>query len=134
MTVTKEECLEALKWFRLKQCSGCLNKYPDCWSKCIDISYTTLKQLIHEHFKLEEKYLKLLKMWGMDSNPPLKFEELKDDMWVWDNLNKEFIQIEWLDGTAEYKYLMAHTVPSNEYQRLYSNNRFYRREVQDETN
>jgi hypothetical protein len=38
--------------------------------------YHTLKSLIEEHF----------------SNPPLKFEELKEGMWVWDNKYKYYFE------------------------------------------
>lgn len=68
---------------------------------------------------------------SIGNNPPLKFEELEDGMWVWDSLKKEYIQIEWLDIAGEDEYLMAITVPSNKYERLYSNYRFYRREVNE---
>lgn len=54
MKLTKEECIRALKWFKLKQCGGCENKYPNCWSKCIETPYTTLSQLINEHFESSE--------------------------------------------------------------------------------
>lgn len=40
--------------------------------------YCTLKSLIEEHF----------------SNPPLKFEELKEGMFVWDNARKEWVKVE----------------------------------------
>lgn len=56
MKLTKEECEKALEWFKLKQCKGCLSQYPNCWSKCIETPYTTLVQLIVEHFKLKKDF------------------------------------------------------------------------------
>ena len=107
-------------------CKQCTDSYGACRRNIELLKYS---DLINKHFdnsvRIEEG-----KMFKLFKNKPLKFEELKEGMWVWDNLNKEYIQIEWLDIEGEsYKYLMAHNVPSNEYQRLYSNNRFYRREV-----
>ena len=134
MKLTKEECEKALEWFKLKQCKGCLSQYPNCWSKCIDMPYTTLKQLINDHFKLEEMYLKLVKMWGMDSNPPLKFEELKEGMWVWDNKTKKYKQVSDIPNitnktghNVDFVYFRGHKEVM-----LFDENRFYRREVKED--
>ena len=111
MKLTKEECESAFKKIEKHfEENELIEAYED--------------ELGAIYFALEQHF----------DNPPLKWEELKEGMWVWDNLKKEFIQIEYLDDIIECKYLNAYTVPSNEYERIYSNNRFYRREVQDERN
>lgn len=85
--------------------------------------WNVLNQLIEEHFKLKEKYSKILddvhdyrykthcmKMtvinlcehFGVKSekelqniylNKPYKFEDLKPNMWVWDNVAKECLYV-----------------------------------------
>lgn len=111
------------------ECISCpLKRKGICIKADVEVGF---EQLINEHFELEEKYLKLLKMWGMDSNPPLKFEELKDEMVIWDNLQKEYIKCyEFFNG--QWLYLRF----GNEemYVFVFEENRFYRYEVQDETN
>lgn len=65
--LTKEECLEALTEIKMY---GSIN---------IPLySLEVIENLIGEHF----------------SNPPLKFEELKPNMWVWDNAIKEWVKVE----------------------------------------
>lgn len=51
-------------------------------------------ELIRKHNELEKQHMKLLLQWGKDDNKPLKFEDLKPDMWVWDDKNKLYVQIE----------------------------------------
>lgn len=70
------------------------------------------KLLIEEHF----------------DNPPLKFEELKEGMWVWDNKEKEYAYIYFIGG--EYPHL--NYINGVIYDSKFEENRFYRREVQDE--
>ena len=75
--LTKEECLNALET---------LCTYADCYpsssgefvGKMLQEADDTLQELIEEHF----------------DNPPLKIDELKPNMVVWDNQLKEFIKIE----------------------------------------
>lgn len=127
MKLTKEELLRNLK--------NVQEKYKDKIYKTFELNiYAMVSDVIdyleNEHFESSECRVESSLT---RSNPPLNFEELKEGMWVWDNLKKEYIQIEWLNISGESsKYLIAHTVPSNEYQRLYSNNRFYRKEVKYE--
>lgn len=77
----------------------------------------TFKQLIHEHF----------------DNPPLKFEELKPDMWVWDNDRKEYSKIVdvigWDEDEDEPAFLIV--FEPNEYD-CWVENRFYKKEVEDD--
>lgn len=81
MKLTRENIEDQLK----KACCGLLEVEDDiCYqsiylnewfkhSKLCDLTH----QLIKEHY----------------DNPPLKFEELEEDMWVWDDYNKEYKQI-----------------------------------------
>lgn len=71
--LAEKECREALEHF--EKCYwdqdnsyGAMNGVR----KDLDI----LNKLIHEHF----------------SNPPLKFEELKEGMWIWDNKYKYYFE------------------------------------------
>ena len=84
--LTKKECLDALKGAversnTMNNCCAfvgeCLKsdecKYNDAKLMCDDyILFKTLQDLINEHF----------------DNKPLKFEELENCMWVWDNFYK----------------------------------------------
>jgi len=51
-----------------------------------DYAADKLKELINNYSKLEEEINDLKK------NPPLKYAELKEGLWVWDNKYKEWIQ------------------------------------------
>ena len=107
------------------------------------IAESGLRQLIEEHFGLLEKHKALqdengrlnfnniannindmnYKLW-LD-NPPLKFEEMKEGDWVWDNKIKQYYQISCLfkDNREMATYgLMNGFI-------LYEENRFYRKQV-----
>ena len=110
--LTKEECEKALDHF--EKCYwdqdnsyGAMNGVR----KDLDI----LNKLIHEHF----------------DNPPLKFEELKEDMFVWDNKHHTYIKIDriWESyNKAIYFYAIGWECCENT---EYEPNRFYRKEVQE---
>ncbi|MCR0266061.1 hypothetical protein MKC73_19395, partial [[Clostridium] innocuum] len=77
------------------------------------------KLLIEEHF----------------DNPPLKFEDLKEGMWVWDNseYEKNYAQIKRIYVSGEYLYVvMKQDEDYNRVGRMLEDNRFFRREVIDE--
>ena len=97
--LTKEECLEALD--RIVQEFGCDPAYYG-----LNMEYTTLLALIDEHF----------------DNPPLKFEELKEGMWVW--CYGSYSQIRELSNFGKIKlvYFDCDSVRFEE-------NRFYRKQV-----
>lgn len=69
-------------------------------------------------------------------NSPLKFEELKEDMWVWDGKTKSYIYIlkplEWepVRGIRYASHIITNSAEG--YCMDFEENRFYRREVQDE--
>lgn len=110
------------------------------------IAESGLRQLINEHFELLEKHKALqdengrlnfnniannindmnYKLWL--ENPPLKFEEMKEQMWVWDNKIKQYYQISCVfkDNREMVTYgLMNGFV-------LFEENRFYRKQVTDD--
>lgn len=88
-------------------------------SKC-NREFYILDELIEEHF----------------DNPPLKFEELEEGMWVWD---KDFNRFgEWLKilivkiNDHDEKIIKAVCVGTNEIMiRSYKKDRFYRKQVEE---
>lgn len=107
MMLTKEECEKAL---------NSLYKVADKLVLDHNIfigSYDILKNLIQVHF----------------SNPPLKFEELKEGMWVWDNKMVLYIRIAKIIGKTIYVEDFLYGFDC--YGR-YEENRFYRKEVVQE--
>ena len=102
-----------------------------------------LMQLINEHFELKEKYKtlvlrydSLLEEYGkLRWNPPLKFEELHEGMWVWDKKNELYnliyetrincaneqeIEFQWQQPDIDGNYFSCD---------IFEENRFYRYEV-----
>lgn len=83
--------------------------------------YDKLKQCIDEHF----------------SNPPLEFEELKPNMWVWDDIDKEYRKVYGKGIYLGDEYLMKTGckvvfISEDEcFYLIYEPNRFYRKEVQE---
>lgn len=78
--------------------------------------YHILKSLIEEHF----------------SNPPLKFEELEENMWIWDNYWEEYFEISEVYSNAKEIDVLIHQNKINRkrYETIkYTPNRFYRKEV-----
>lgn len=101
--LTKEECMKALEHlydhccYKLA-CNGCN-------------AYNELEQLINEHF----------------DNPPLKFEELEEGMVVWDNLEKNYIEIcDSFNGQKIY-YKFGINIP---YIFMFQENRYFRKQVE----
>lgn len=89
-------------------------------------AYAALKTLIECYFSLIEthKYLHEI-LREAKNNPPLKFEELKEGMWVWDNKIKQYYQISCVfkDNREMATYgLMNGFI-------LFEENRFYRKQV-----
>ena len=96
------------------------------------LSCKKLEQLINEHFELKEKYMKLLNQWGEKDNLPLKFEELKEGMWVWDHICNGYVRISGIGrypGNARLPFVTVYDSYINK--RPFSENRFYRYEVKE---
>ena len=112
MMLTKEECEKALdrvarfcSWFNPYKCPERIK-----FKNELDI----LDKLIEEHF----------------SNPPLKFEELKEGMWIWDNKDKAYMKIESVCD-KDWVWLYIDSSEREHIDELYEPNRFYRKEVQE---
>lgn len=128
--LTKEECEKAL------DCLSDDDKMDELAQKfSMDDDYTSnvnyemarkwcydqLKQCIDEHF----------------DNQPLKFEELEEGMWVWDNKHKVYNQIYRLYGNfmstkhnaVQFKHLNETTQWGDTIE--FEKKRFYRKEVQE---
>ena len=113
MMLTKEQCEKALdrvarfcSWFSPYKCPERIK-----FKNELDI----LDKLIEQHF----------------DNPPLKFEELKEGMFVWDNKHHTYIKIDriWESyNKTIYFYAIGWECCENT---EYESNRFYRKEVQD---
>ena len=109
------------KMFSKEECEIALENAVD--TGIIKNDWNVLNQLIEEHFKLKEKYSKILddvheyrfethcmkmtirnlcKHFGVKNekelqniylNKPYKFEDLKPNMWIWDNVAKECLYV-----------------------------------------
>ena len=98
--LTKAECV-----FSLAQLYSAIDRD---W-KSDEICKDTIEQLINEHFE----------------NPPLKFEELKEEQWYWDNKNKRYFKIHKLDRDNK-------EIDAYDFWGLgFEENRFYRYEVKE---
>lgn len=109
--LTKEECTYALN--DLKNIIKDILGDESCVNECIK----TLQKLIDEYF----------------DNPPLKFEELKEGMWVWDNQLKWFFKVVIcnvkIEGYESLKMFKVEKYEGGSMLMLYEPNRFYRKEV-----
>lgn len=113
--MNKEICLTALsKLQRLE--------YEE--NQCDEYS-TVINELIHEHF----------------CNPPLRFEELKEGMWVWDDVEKEFLKVKCVcvaeeghyifrEGTKIIEFVLC-GISSRTVDVEFDSNRFYRKQVEE---
>lgn len=118
MSLTKEECEKALFIINV------LGKYEDGSPALLEIEqpeeYEIIKQLIEEHF----------------DNPHLKFEELCEGMWVWDNRTKGFVKIRstFIKNVVNSKTKeerKEHRIKFKWGESVYEENRFYRKQVEE---
>lgn len=114
--VTEKECKEALDGLRN------LERYENFkkWNGQVapQVKADVIEQLIREHF----------------DNPPLKFEELKENMWVWDNNWNQYFEIcEIYPQTKEFDVLIhQNRINKLRYEPMkFEENRFYRKEVKE---
>ena len=143
--LTKEECLKAIDYM----CYKCKEAHYDCDLLCD--RFNIFKQLINEHFELKEKYITLecdysdfkevfnlkVKLLREENaklekalvNPSLKFEELKDDMVVWDNKEECLIEIHYIPWNDSWYYYYFGIEVCEDFK--FEENRFYRYEVQE---
>lgn len=107
MKLTKEDCYIALN----DMYDSTILSKDDCKE-----NREILAQLIEEHF----------------SNPPLKFDELKEGMWVWDNNWNQYFEIcEIYPQTKEFDVLIhQNRINKLRYEPMkFEENRFYRKQV-----
>ena len=118
MELTKKNCMIAKNRMRGLAYSSC-----NCKEENIDEVNNCdnyLEQLINEHF----------------DNQPLKFENLEEGMWVWDDKAKSYIYIfkplDWkpVKGIRYAERIINDS--ANGYYMDFEENRLYRREVQNE--
>lgn len=120
MSLTKEECLRAVRVLACRNESG---EGIEALYPYFKLEIDCLLELIHEQF----------------DNPPLKWEELEPDMWVWDNVDKEFIKIIETRIADEYDDYFVEGIKAV---RLFNHisywcdyafekNRFYRKQVEE---
>lgn len=103
--LTKEECLEALTEIKMYG-SISIPLY----------SLEVIENLIDEHF----------------DNPPLKFDELEENMWVWDNKRKVKLLIAYCYSEDDMGYYNLSNPEDYKYVHIeFEENRFYRKEVQE---
>lgn len=121
--LTKEECAKALEHIKTLRGSNYGWYYSGFNNSALpfDEDINVVQELMHEHF----------------DNPPLKFEELKEGMWIWDNKHKVYNQIYRLYGNfmstkhnaVQFKHLNETTQWGDTIE--FEKNRFYRKEVQE---
>lgn len=120
--MTKEECEKALNeieelYYNSDNSFGAMKQFK----KDIEV----LNILINDHFE----------------NYPLRFEELKEGMWVWDDVEKEFIRIEstetaekdhplYIEGT-EIIICKMYCIEYGTFCIEFEPNRFYRKKVEE---
>lgn len=120
MNLTEEKALKALD--EIEEATTEIedsSTIPTITYNEFDNQLIVLRQLIEEHF----------------DNPPLKFEELKEGMWVWDNEQEKYLKIvETVDYDEDFDeptFLIV--FEPNEYD-CWVEDRFYRKEVKERRN
>lgn len=125
MKLTREECLQALKDYTFEVLRNHKNivfdkeKQKHILKKRFQRQHDILENLINEYF----------------DNPPLKFEELEPEMWVWDDkyefmfkicdVHKEDKSIDIIVVDEEISIFKVITLDK------YEENRFYRKQVEE---
>lgn len=112
--VTEKECEKALEHIKTLRGSNYGWYYSGFNNSALpfDEDINVVQELMHEHF----------------DNPPLKFEELKEGMWIWDNKDKAYMKIESVCD-KDWVWLYIDSSEREHIDELYEPNRFYRKEV-----
>lgn len=105
MKLTKEECTKALNGLYFSD--GTDGRDDEC--------YNVLMELINEHF----------------DNPPLSFEEMKEDMWVWDKKENMYIYSNNNYDSEEYGKGLRVQFGFDCVRYPFEPNRFYRKQVKE---
>lgn len=106
-----------------------MNKYQEALNIfCEQNTFKDIsKDVLNENYKLLQELV---------DNPPLKFEDLHEGMWIWDDKTKSYIYIfkplEWepVRGIRYASHIITNSVEG--YYMDFEENRFYRREVPQE--
>lgn len=116
--LTKEECENVLSENKIYLKNQMLKKERISHSVyLLNIVTSLLERLIHEHF----------------DNPPLKFDELEENMWVWDNKRKVKLLIAYCYSEDDMGYYNLSNPEDYKYIHIeFEENRFYRKEVVQE--
>lgn len=132
--LSKEECVNA---------RDIIHNHVNCdemTTEEFNDSIVVFNNLIKEHFELVKDFMQLDKdfeqleksydnLYDKFHNlKPLKFEELKEGMWVWDNKYKEYCYIYFIAGKYPHRKYIDNCESDSEFE----DNRFYRREVKDD--
>ena len=113
--LTKQECDKALD--RVARFCSFYEAYKDAEHLKLHGELDILNRLIDEHF----------------DSPPLKYEELKAGMWVWNNYGKRWMLIDFIREDVLVADELQYDPKENEYdyEVQYDPNRFYRKEVRN---
>lgn len=106
-----------------------MNKYQEALNIfCEQNTFKDIsKDVLNENYKLLQELV---------DNPPLKFEDLHEGMWIWDDKNKIYnlIYEKRINCAKEKEIEFQWEMPDRECQNfmtdVYEENRFYRRELQ----
>ena len=112
--MTKEELLRNLK--NIKE------QYKDKTYRTFELNvYAVVSDVIDF---IEEEF----------SNPPLKFEELKEGMWIWDDVTKRYMKVYDISYSEECFNVNGEWYLNDLYLEEFNfeENRFYRREVRND--
>lgn len=147
--LTKEKCLFALESFK----PASIYEFEAKVYLPLTEANSILTQLINEHFELVEDFMQLDKYFvqleksydnlydKFHNLNPLKFEELHEGMWIWDNKYKQYIKIRRLKNKNSfigyYPNFEINPETDEPYENLqgiffFEKNRFYRREVNND--
>ena len=114
--MTKKEYLSILNQIALNYDAEYVNECHDDFCISMRNNIKQLENLINEHF----------------DNPPLKFEELEKEIWVWDNKEKTYIKSCNNYDTKEHGKGIIVQIGFDLVRINYEENRFYRKQVEDE--
>lgn len=107
----KEKCKQALEELT-KWCDGGYFRYYQEY-------YETLQQLIKEHFELVETLKKLIHA------KPYKFEDLKPNMWVWDDVDEVCRKLESIATMSEWIWFYIDESEKETIDILFEEGRFF---------
>ena len=114
-----------------------IEKYKDKNFFTFEVNFVNMaKDCLREINRLERENIELRKQLKEHfDNPPLKFKELKKNMWIWDNKNKcwlyLFRPLDWepIKGLRYAERIIEHSAEG--YYMDFEKGRFYRNQVEE---